>query len=51
MPALLDRGLASDGSVALTMDLWSNRQLMSYIGMTLHLAEEGGLRTHLLCFR
>ena len=30
------RKLPTDSTVALTMDLWSNRQLLSFLGMTLH---------------
>ena len=37
------RNLATDATVALTMDLWSNRQLLSFLGMTFHIVGDGHL--------
>ena len=43
--------LASDHTVSLTLDLWTNRQLLSYMGVTVHFVNFHKLEAHLLTFR
>ena len=48
--------LPRDCAVCVTMDLWSSRKMVSFLGMTVHFVEaepgkETSLQSHLLAFK
>ena len=43
--------LPADRTVTITLDLWSSRSLLSYLGMTVHFVESERLQAELLAFR